>query len=327
MINSSVILSFALAGLAISLVLTAPAGHPDAPDLSQAAAGGPIDLSTFSYRHPAPNAARGPCPFLNTAANHALLPRSGKKISFERLAEALAAMGLPGAFKNLLVGGLRKGIVNETGKTLAANHPADSFDLTDLNMRGVFEHDLSFARRDQDPADGQRVDPALVESLIDMAKHNGRGGVLGYSDLSRFRRLRYEQETARGDHTVRYNAKDQLLGAGECALLLQILGRDGRISPEYARSILLNERFPADWTPVRENGFLLMSKILAGTAKCSIGYFTPDSILKHFSGSDDEDSEQDIDGVFSGPLSQSDIETAFGHGGAIETFDMNSIDE
>jgi hypothetical protein len=288
-------LALALAAAAVALVASSGPSASSLPDLSAVLSGAPLDLRRdFAFHPVAASGVRGPCPFLNTAANHGLLPRSGRAIPLEHLANVLSVAGLPSAANKLLISGLRKGIAEK----MASDHPADQFDLSDLNPHGVFEHDLSLTRRDAiSPAlERQRPDPTLVDGLLDLARrhsdHFGRAEPhLYYADLAQWRRRRYEQETAA--HAVRFNARDQFLAHGECGLLLELLGRNGEISISHARSILLEERFPADWQPTRENGFTLFFKLQAGAAKCGLGYYTPDGLLKSIVGNEAGSEEAD----------------------------------
>jgi len=133
--------------------------------------------------------------------------------------------------------------------------------------------------------------------------------------VAEWRRRRFETESA--DHPVRFNTLDQLLAGGECALLLEILGRNGKISISHARSILLNERFPDDWVRTHENGFTLFFKIQAGAAKCGVGYYTPDGVLKKIAGneSDSGSEEDDTDAGSVESTSATRMQAMFGHGG------------
>ena len=56
------------------------------------------------WEAPSINDARSPCPFLNTAANHDLIPRSGRGIDTERLYNVLTTVaGLDQSIAEVLV--------------------------------------------------------------------------------------------------------------------------------------------------------------------------------------------------------------------------------
>lgn len=81
--------------------------------------------------------ARGPCPGLNTLANHGYLPRDGRLITLEKLGDAM----LEGFNVN------RGDAVILFSQAVRTNprYPfsRDSFDLDTLGTEGVLEHDIS----------------------------------------------------------------------------------------------------------------------------------------------------------------------------------------
>jgi hypothetical protein len=79
--------------------------------------------------------ARGPCPGLNTLANHGYLPRNGRDISLEILADAMLE-GYNIAKSDALI--LFTQAVRTNPKPFAR-----TFDLEDLGREGVLEHDFS----------------------------------------------------------------------------------------------------------------------------------------------------------------------------------------
>jgi hypothetical protein len=61
-------------------------------------------LNNIPWEAPGINDARSPCPFLNTAANHDLIPRSGRGIDHDRLYLVLTTIaGLDQSMSELLV--------------------------------------------------------------------------------------------------------------------------------------------------------------------------------------------------------------------------------
>lgn len=82
------------------------------------------------------NAARGPCPGLNTLANHGYLPRNGKGITLDILKDGmLDGFNIEHADAVLLY--------SQAIRTSPDYPGAKSFDLADLGRHGILEHDIS----------------------------------------------------------------------------------------------------------------------------------------------------------------------------------------
>ncbi|CAK40535.1 cloroperoxidase [Aspergillus niger] len=83
---------------------------------------------------------RGPCPMLNTLANHGLLPHNGKDISQEVITEVLNnTLNLADGLSAFLF---------EEAMTTVEDPKATTFSLSDLNCPGILEHDGSLSRQD-----------------------------------------------------------------------------------------------------------------------------------------------------------------------------------
>jgi hypothetical protein len=79
--------------------------------------------------------ARGPCPGLNTLANHGYLPHNGREITRDILADAMLN-GFNIAKSDAII--LFSQAVRTNPKPLAR-----TFDLDTLGREGVLEHDFS----------------------------------------------------------------------------------------------------------------------------------------------------------------------------------------
>lgn len=80
---------------------------------------------------------RGPCPFLNTFANHGLLPRSGKYITQRDLIDALAAGANFGEDVSNLLWDFAISTNPEPNSTW--------FSLDHLTRHNILEHDSSLS--------------------------------------------------------------------------------------------------------------------------------------------------------------------------------------
>ncbi|KAL4783823.1 Chloroperoxidase [Aspergillus varians] len=85
--------------------------------------------------------SRGPCPGLNTLANHGYLPRNGKGINLDILADGMLK-GFNIANSDALI------LFFQAIRTSPKFPWTDSFDLADLGRHGILEHDISLSRSD-----------------------------------------------------------------------------------------------------------------------------------------------------------------------------------
>lgn len=80
--------------------------------------------------------ARGPCPGLNTLANHGYLPRNGKAITLSILEDGmLDGFNIENSDAVLLF--------FQAIRTSPKYPGTNSFDLADLGRHGILEHDIS----------------------------------------------------------------------------------------------------------------------------------------------------------------------------------------
>ncbi|RKP06047.1 hypothetical protein THASP1DRAFT_25555 [Thamnocephalis sphaerospora] len=252
-----------------------------------------------SYQAPGANAVRSPCPMLNTMANHGYIPRDGKNIDVKKLKRALGRMGVAPAVQQQLVapipklGRLKKGMLPHRAK----DPEAYEFDLSDLAQHGYLEHDVSLTRADYRPGIDElrhvRVNEALVQQLELFANEHG---YLDYASLARARNLRQQQSAqeaaeARKEHkrhtydqlgkavegattrSLDYGTHAQVQSHAECGLLLELMGRAGRVHVDTLDAFLLHERFPDDWAPPSQQ--LGRFRLGSATARCLIDRYLP----------------------------------------------------
>ncbi|OJI99706.1 hypothetical protein ASPVEDRAFT_39082 [Aspergillus versicolor CBS 583.65] len=100
-----------------------------------------------------PDDARSPCPMLNTLANHGYLPRGGRSISQETWTNALVTalnfdpQVAKGLFGNAILSNTSKG--------------AEEFDLDQMNVHNLLEHDASLSRSDAYFGNNHLFDPTV----------------------------------------------------------------------------------------------------------------------------------------------------------------------
>ncbi|KAK5995406.1 Chloroperoxidase-like protein [Cladobotryum mycophilum] len=105
-----------------------------------AAVASPVSRDIRPWKAAGPGDSRGPCPMVNTLANHGYLPHNGRNISVEQFGEAVqAATNLEALFGS------------GTARIFANGWGHDVFDLEDLHTPGLLQHVSSLTRDDSKP--------------------------------------------------------------------------------------------------------------------------------------------------------------------------------
>ncbi|KAI0634203.1 Cloroperoxidase [Trametes polyzona] len=180
--------------------------------------------------------SRCSCPALNAMANHGLLPRDGKNISFVELHHAIRKTY---NFAPTFCFFVPKYIANALGRSYSTGR----FDLSDIDAHNCIEHDASLTRVDtaHSPHQGEVAVP-LVEELL--RSGTGPGGNLTRTDLSRMLgKRRVEAKKANSQFSSAFIHK--MFGSSNGSTLLTIFG--GRV--DDLRPILTEERLPEGWEP------------------------------------------------------------------------------
>lgn len=99
---------------------------------------GAIDFSKWAP--PGPKDIRGPCPAMNSMANHDIIPHNGRNMTVPVLVKALG--------ETFNLSPELAGIVSQLGVNTAPDPSQGSFKLSDLNKHNAFEHDASMSRVD-----------------------------------------------------------------------------------------------------------------------------------------------------------------------------------
>ncbi|KAI0717887.1 Cloroperoxidase [Cerioporus squamosus] len=201
------------------------------------------------YAPPAPGDSRSPCPGLNAMANHGILPRNGKNIKFADLHAAIKnTYNVSAPFSHFLPRG--------AAQLLDRDLAHDSFDLSDVSVHNMIEHDASFCR-DEIYRDVQQatIATSVLEDML--ASATGPGGRLTTADMSRFLGKRRVQ--CRNDNPqFSLSLSQKFIGSTNAAFILKVFG--GIV--EDLRAFLLEERLPDGWEPrVRHRAGLTMIEI------------------------------------------------------------------
>lgn len=183
---------------------------------------------------------RGPCPAVNTLANHGFINRNGTNISVGDLTEAVEAVfGLSEFLGDRII--------------QAANiEPDGTFDLADLYAHDSIEHDASLVREDFffDPL--AQFNESLFEQMVQSAASNER---ITQAELASFQAERIT-DSRRNNPEVSFEGSDTSALIGE-AFALFLFGDDPDIASvtfENLRSFLGPNRFPDGFVPRQSRG-------------------------------------------------------------------------
>lgn len=223
----------------------------------------PQFIAEHPYQGKGPVSSRSPCPMLNTLANHGIINNSGKDITKKELADVMTKLNLGPQFGVLFTQGVfwmyhdKKTMSDWLGQL-------NTLDLTLLQKHNAIEHDVSYTRQDFDlSGDDASADPKLIFQLSQFADENGSIDLPHAGDARRLREL----QSKRDNPDVNYNLFYQFVASGsECALLLNVMGRNMSISVDHLDTFFNEERFPDDWTPPEENFSLF--RLSKATFKC-----------------------------------------------------------
>lgn len=208
----------------------------------------PQFIADHPYQGKGPVENRSPCPMLNTLANHGIINNSGKDITKKEFMDALTKLNLGPQFGALFVEGVfwlyheKKSLPHWFGQL-------NTLDLAQLQTHNSIEHDVSYTRTDYDVQKDAGADSKLVFQLSQFANETG------YLDLAAAGQARHlrQLQSIRDNSDLNFNFFYQFVGSGsECALLLNVLGRNMSISVDHLNTFFNEERFPDDWTPPEE---------------------------------------------------------------------------
>ncbi|KAH0030123.1 Cloroperoxidase, partial [Aureobasidium melanogenum] len=204
----------------------------------------PHDPRYLNWVPAGPNDSRGPCPALNSLANHGFLPHDGKNLNVAQLVLAL--------FQGLGVSPEVSGVIGLLG-ALSSTHPLSlSFDLHDLSRHLFYiEHDDSFSRQDCRIGNCNDFNVTLWQTALDAM---GEGPMVDAFDLGRGKSARITSELTQNPEDL-YGPRAAGFGAIEAGFVLTAMGGPSAIAPlKYVRIFFEEERLPWDegWRPFVE---------------------------------------------------------------------------
>ncbi|KAF8654807.1 hypothetical protein AX16_003376 [Volvariella volvacea WC 439] len=199
---------------------------------------------------PKPTDSRCACPALNAMANHGILPRDGRNISFREMNHKIrATYNFSPTFCYF--------VPHFAAEMLNKSYWTGKFDLEEISLHNGIEHDASLTRDDLYHQPDQGVPHAgLIKELLASATGIDQDGnkVLTIQDMAKISgKRRSEARASNPDFSLAKQHK--MFGASNSSTLLTIYG--GKVKD--LETILLEERIPDGWEPsIRERMGLTM---------------------------------------------------------------------
>ncbi|KAK0639965.1 Chloroperoxidase [Cercophora newfieldiana] len=229
-----------------------------------------------AYLPPTPTDIRGPCPMLNTLANHGYLPRDGRNIQARDITTALHDFAGVSSFVNYLFAYPIFLVQRPDMETTATNnnkasiwattlhylrHPVALFtrfgmrrpsqthpttksrclNLDQLAFHHSIEHDISLTRRDRAQGDCCSPQRDLIAALL--ASSSDGGVTLTAKDLAGVRTRRIDQQREENPR-AKYGPMQHSFACMEIALLLCVFGDGKSVRCDFVRAFFAEERLP-----------------------------------------------------------------------------------
>jgi hypothetical protein len=216
------------------------------------------------FRPPQETDSRCSCPGLNALANHGIISRSGRAISFVDLDRHVRAT-------YNISSTLSSFVPHYAARMLKKSFNNDTFDLEELDVHNGIEHDASLLRLDAafQPNQSTKHVP-YIEELLTSASGKDKDGndVITVKDLSKL--LGKRRAVSRAvNKEFQLKPFHKLFGCANASLLLSTMG--GRVDDLH--SFLLDERLPEGWeSRVRQSRGLTLVNFnkLALTIECGV---------------------------------------------------------
>ncbi|KAG2346941.1 Cloroperoxidase [Suillus weaverae] len=184
--------------------------------------------------------SRCSCPAFNAMANHGIISRSGRGLSFVELNNHIQkTYNFSPSFCSFALHFL--------ARMLKRNYSGDKFDLEELDLHNGIEHDASLLRLDAAFQPDQSIKHVpFIEELLAAATGKDKDGndVITTKDSSRM--LGKRRAVARAvNKEFSLSFFHKIFGSANASTLVTIFG--GRV--DDLRSFLLHERIPESWEP------------------------------------------------------------------------------
>ncbi|KAK0505378.1 Chloroperoxidase [Armillaria luteobubalina] len=197
-----------------------------------------IDWKLHEWKPPGAYDLRGPCPGLNTLANHGFLPRDGKNITIDVVLKA--ALEGYNFDPSVLILAAKVGL-------LTTDAP-DSFTLDDIKLHGTIEHDASLSRSDYLLGDNVHFNETIFTTL---AESNPGVDYFNATSAGQVQKKRLADDTLANPGIVN-TVKEFGIRSGESSFYLSVMGDPvtGVAPKKFVNIFFREERLPIKegWT-------------------------------------------------------------------------------
>ncbi|KAK7051536.1 hypothetical protein VNI00_004513 [Paramarasmius palmivorus] len=204
---------------------------------------GDIDWHKHRFRAPTDGDLRGPCPGLNTLANHGFIPRNGRNMTIETVLKGSRdGFNVPSDF----ISAVAK-IAPFTSNTFDGQ-----FTLDDIKLHNAVEHDASLSRSDYGLGSNYIFNATLYNETL--ASSNPGVDYYNVTSAGLVQKARLADSIARNPN-VRNTIKEVSIRSSESALYLCIMGgcadpETGKTPKKFVDIFFREERLPIEegWT-------------------------------------------------------------------------------
>ena len=228
------------------------------------------------YRPSSATDLRGPCPVINSLANHGYIARDGRNIRAHEMKTAMRELGISTTIRTVLTYAafLERQEKPRSGIWAFLRNPfaylLGHFALRDpdqkdsegvpclnqdqLDQHGAVEHDVSMSRRDFAQGDNSSPQRDLIAEMLASSRD---GATLSTQDWADFRKKRIEQQR-KDNAKLEFGSAQNMMGSAEAAFIQKVFGaKDGRVPVSYAKALFEEERLPIKEGWKKRNWWLL----------------------------------------------------------------------
>ncbi|KAI0062473.1 chloroperoxidase-like protein [Artomyces pyxidatus] len=218
------------------------------------------------YIPPREGDSRCSCPALNALANHGILPRDGRNLTFKQLTETVrASYNFAPSFCYF--------VPRRMAQILGRTYADGTLNLEDIDVHNGIEHDGSLTRDDIYHKQSQALpSAALVAALLRSAtgpppKSLDLNRTLTPADLAKRTGIR-RREARASNPQFSLDTSHKVFGSANAATMLTIFG--GRVNDLH--TLLTEERLPQGWEPrVRARMGLTMNAFNSSMMSVELG--------------------------------------------------------
>ncbi|CAI6333271.1 unnamed protein product [Periconia digitata] len=210
---------------------------------------------------------RGPCPMMNTLANHGYLPHDGRNITKEAVVSAMgSALNFDPALANIMF---------EQAVIANPEPNATFFSLDDLNRHNVLEHDASLSRMDAYFGSNHVFDQATFNET------RAYWGPIIDADMIANSKVARQLASKAFNPTYRFTEHIEDFSLGEMAAPFIAFGDIKKVTVDRELVVYLfeNERLPTELGWTRKTQVIKVEDILAinGKIGAATSLFTVDN--------------------------------------------------